>query len=120
MSFPISILLIQVACIVGSIEQIRIDENRNVTLMCEFRWENSSESDSQSDQVILWYKDENEVIGVNTVSNDPSKYSIIQINQRTYQMIIFRVQLESSGIYKCQNFTAKEENRFQLTVLGKY
>lgn len=126
MWFLISItLLLRVFDSSCSIEQIRIRENNNVTLTCQFRWENSvnienNESSLHSEQVILWYKDEFQVIAVNTISNDPNKYSIVQLNERTFQLIIFNVQLESSAIYKCQNFTVKEEHRFQLIVTGRF
>ena len=71
-----------------------------------------------SGNIILWYKDETQVIGVNSISNDPQKYLIHQENFHTYQLTIINAQLESSGLYKCQNFTAKEENLFQLNVMG--
>ena len=71
-----------------------------------------------SGNIILWYKDDTQVIGVNSISNDPQKHIIRQENFYTYQLIIINVQLESSGFYKCQNFTAKEENLFQLDVMG--
>ena len=54
-----------------------------------------------------------------SISNDPKKYLIHQENFFTYQLTLINVQLESSGLYKCQNFTAKEENRFQVNVMGK-
>ena len=73
-----------------------------------------------SGNIILWYKDDTQVIGVNSISNDPGKYLIHQENFHTYQLTIINVQLESSGLYKCQNFTAKEENLFQLNVMGMY
>jgi hypothetical protein len=73
-----------------------------------------------SGNIILWYKDDTQVIGVNSISNDPQKYLIHQENFHTYQLTIINVQLESSGSYKCQNFTAKEENLFQLNVIGMF
>ncbi len=73
-----------------------------------------------SGNIILWYKDDTQVIGVNSISNDPQKYLIHQENFHTYQLTIINVQLESSGLYKCQNFTAKEENLFQLNVMGMF
>ena len=73
---------------------------------------------SYSGNIILWYKDDTQVIGVNSISNDPQKYLIYQENFHTYQLTIINAQLESSGLYKCQNFTAKEENLFQLNVMG--
>ena len=73
---------------------------------------------SLSENIILWYKDDSQVIGVNSISNDPKKYYIYQENFHTYQLTLINVQLESSGVYKCQNFTAKEENRFQVNVMG--
>ncbi|UJR22794.1 hypothetical protein I4U23_025826 [Adineta vaga] len=72
---------------------------------------------NQSDNIILWYKDDTQVIGVNSISNNPKKYSINQVNINTYQLTIINIQLESAGLYKCQNFTAKEENHFQLNVI---
>lgn len=71
-----------------------------------------------SGNIILWYKDDTQVIGVNSISNDPQKYLIQQENFYTYVLTVFNVQLESTGLYKCQNFTAKEENLFQLNVMG--
>lgn len=73
---------------------------------------------SLSENIILWYKDDSQVIGVNSISNDPKKYFIYQESFHTYQLTLINVQLESSGVYKCQNFTAKEENRFQVNVMG--
>ncbi|CAF4138396.1 unnamed protein product, partial [Rotaria magnacalcarata] len=70
-----------------------------------------------SGNIILFYKDDTQVIGVHTTSNDPQKYLIRRDNFFTYQLTVLNVQLESSGLYKCQNFTAKEENLFQLNVM---
>jgi hypothetical protein len=118
------------------IQVIKVRENVNVTMTCRL---DSSKSVMIADQlssvpslssfnkffdnnfsgnIILWYKDDTQVIGVNSISNDPKKYLIQQENFHTFQLTIINVQLESSGLYKCQNFTAKEENRFQLNVMG--
>ncbi|CAF1352673.1 unnamed protein product [Adineta steineri] len=114
---------------------IKVRENVNVTMTCHlnikqnFEIKNPSFSmpsltsfnkifdNNFSGNIILWYKDDTQVIGVNSISNDPQKYLIYQENFYTYQLIIINVQLESSGLYKCQNFTAKEENLFQLNVM---
>ena len=120
----------------ASIQPTQVRENVNVTLTCRFDSKQASVSfdspaaaipslnklfdpSALSDNIILWYKDENQVIGVNSISNDPKKYLIHQENFYTYQLTLISVQLESSGLYKCQNFTAKEENRFQVNVMGK-
>jgi len=76
------------------------------------------ENNFSSENIILWYKDDTQVIGVNSISNNPKKYFLNQLNIYTYQLTIINVQLESSGLYRCQNFTAKEENHFQLHVIG--
>jgi hypothetical protein len=120
------------------IQVIKVRENVNVTMTCRL---DSSKSVMIADQlssvpslssfnkffdnnfsgnIILWYKDDTQVIGVNSISNDPKKYLIQQENFHTFQLTIINVQLESSGLYKCQNFTAKEENRFQLNVMGMF
>ncbi|CAF0814406.1 unnamed protein product [Adineta ricciae] len=114
---------------------IKVHENANVTMTCRLNMRQNSEArnslasvpslssfnkifdNNLSGNIILWYKDDTQVIGVNSISNDPQKYLIYQENYYTYQLILFNVRLESSGLYKCQNFTAKEENLFQLHVL---
>lgn len=132
----ILVILFRFETILGSlIQNIQVRENVNVTMTCHFNRNKSVFStksfesmpsslnqilhNSISDNIILWYKDDNQVIGVNSISNDPRKYVIHQEDFHTYQLTLINVQLESSGIYKCQNFTAKEENRFQLNVMGK-
>ncbi|CAF3492851.1 unnamed protein product [Rotaria socialis] len=118
-----------------SIERIKVRENVNVTMTCRF---NSGQhllttnyltsvpslasfnkifDNNYSGNIILFYKDDIQVIGVHTTSNDPQKYLIRRDNFFTYQLTVLNVQLESSGLYKCQNFTAKEENLFQLNVM---
>ena len=130
-----SILILSTTIDGSSIQNIQVRENVNVTMTCHFdRNKSMFSTDSLSsmpsslnqilhhpfsDNIILWYKDDSQVIGVNSISNDPRKYVIHQENFHTYQLTLINVQLESSGIYKCQNFTAKEENRFQLNVMGK-
>ncbi|CAF0721711.1 unnamed protein product [Rotaria sp. Silwood1] len=117
------------------IQRIKVRENVNVTMTCRLNtrenflttnYQSSIPSlssfnkifdNNYSGNIILWYKDDIHVIGVNSISNDPQKYIIHQENFYTYQLIILNVQLESSGLYKCQNFTAKEENLFQLNVM---
>ncbi len=59
------------------------------------------------------------MIGVNSISNNAKKFLLNQLTSHTYQLTILNIQLESAGLYKCQNFTAKEENHFQIHVLGK-
>jgi len=123
------VLLIQTT----PIQTIKVRENVNVTMTCQFNSRQNYETKSSipslssfnklfdnhfSGNIILWYKDDTQVIGVNSISNDPQKYLIQQENFHTYQLTIINVQLESSGLYKCQNFTAKEENLFQLNVMG--
>ena len=117
---------------------IKVRENVNVTMTCRLNMRQNSEArnslasvpslssfnkifdNNLSGNIILWYKDDTQVIGVNSISNDPQKYLIYQENYYTYQLILLNVQLESSGLYKCQNFTAKEENLFQLNVMGTF
>ena len=117
---------------------IKVRENVNVTMTCRLNMRQNSEArnslasapslssfnkifdNNLSGNIILWYKDDTQVIGVNSISNDPQKYLIYQENFYTYQLILLNVQLESSGLYKCQNFTAKEENLFQLNVMGTF
>jgi len=119
-----------------SVQTIKVRENVNVTMTCRLDTRQSLITTNYvpsirslsslnkifdnplSGNIILWYKDDTQVIGVNSISNDPQKYLIYQENFHTYQLTIINVQLESSGLYKCQNFTAKEENLFQLNVMG--
>ena len=121
-----------------SVQTIKVRENVNVTMTCRLDTRQSLITTNRfppipslsslnkmfdnplSGNIILWYKDDTQVIGVNSISNDPGKYLIHQENFHTYQLTIINVQLESSGLYKCQNFTAKEENLFQLNVMGMY
>ncbi len=124
-----------------SIQTIKVRENVNVTMTCRLDTRQNSNPTNHfsssssipslssfnkifdnpfSGNIILWYKDDTQVIGVNSISNDPQKYLIHQENFHTYQLTIINVQLESSGLYKCQNFTAKEENLFQLNVMGMF
>ncbi len=124
-----------------SIQTIKVRENVNVTMTCRLDTRQNSNPTNHfsssssipslssfnkifdnpfSGNIILWYKDDTQVIGVNSISNDPQKYLIHQENFHTYQLTIINVQLESSGSYKCQNFTAKEENLFQLNVMGMF
>ncbi|CAF1156523.1 unnamed protein product [Rotaria sordida] len=125
-------VLFNIPLIYSSIQIIKVRENVNVTIICDFNKIKSKLITNQysslsslntfidnnlSDNIILWYKDDIQVIGVNSISNDPKKYLINQLNIHTYQLTIMNVHLESSGLYKCQNFTAKEENRFQLNVI---
>ena len=118
------------------VQIIQVRENVNVTMTCRLDASQSVRTTDQrssqpslsalnkildhslSENIILWYKDDSQVIGVNSISNDPKKYYIYQENFHTYQLTLINVQLESSGMYKCQNFTAKEENRFQVNVMG--
>ena len=130
--FFLIVIFSRISLIASSIEQIQVRENVNVTITCQFETSKSLAPANprstfepaflsrSSEHIILWYKDETDVIGVNSISNDPKKYSIVQQNRHTYQLTIINAQLESSGVYKCQNFTAKEENRFQLNVIGKW
>ena len=139
MVLPIPLLLLLIVSVAPaspSVQLLQVRENVNVTMTCHFDSSQSSmmanELSSSSplasfelylgsqptENIILWYKDNTKVIGVNSISNDAKKYSITQLNLHTYQLTIINVQLESSGLYKCQNFTAKEENRFQLNVIG--
>jgi hypothetical protein len=113
---------------------IEVRESVNVTMTCQFdsratlsSWHsvpilpaiNTSVLSRSSDHIILWYKDEAQVIGVNSISNDPKKYQIEQLDRHAYRLTVLNVQLESAGNYKCQNFTAKDEKRFRLNVIGK-
>ncbi|CAF3212195.1 unnamed protein product [Rotaria sp. Silwood2] len=126
-------VLLNIPSIYSSIQIIKVRENVNVTIICDFNKIKSKLITNQysslsslntlidnnlSENIILWYKDDTQVIGVNSISNDPKKYFINQLNIHTYQLTIMNVHLESSGLYKCQNFTAKEENRFQLNVIA--
>lgn len=135
MSLYLLFVLINIRSIYSSIQIIKVRENENITITCEFNKIksksmanpipslpslNSYYDNSSFENIILWYKDDTQVIGVNSISNDPKKYSINQLNTNTYQLVILNVQLESSGLYKCQNFTAKEETRFQLNVMGMF
>ena len=108
MLFIIFYLCLYISPISSSIEILKARENVNVTLTCHL-----NSTASNSDNIILWYRNQTQVIGVNSVSNDPRKYFFNQSNQLT----IFNVQMESSGLYKCQSFTTKDEQHFQLNVL---
>ena len=111
---------LNISLISSSIQIIKVHENVNVTITCHFdRIKTKLISTNSSENIILWYKDDTQVIGVNSISNNPKKYILNQFNIHTYQLTILNVQLESSGLYKCQNFTAKEENHYQLNVIGK-
>jgi hypothetical protein len=128
------LLFLHISTIFSSIQIIQTRENVNVTITCHFNLTKSNiltnysssissfnqlfENDFSEKNIILWYKDDTQVIGVNLISNNLEKYFLNQLNIHTYQLTIINVQLESSGLYKCQNFTAKEENRFQLNVIG--
>ena len=123
-------ICLHIPLILSSIQIIKVRENVNITITCHFdspkpRSFSSSltsllAQNNQSDNIILWYKDDTQVIGVNSISNNPKKYLINQVNADTYQLTIINIQLESSGLYKCQNFTAKEENHFQVNVIGMF
>ncbi|CAF3452190.1 unnamed protein product [Rotaria socialis] len=125
-------VLLNITSIYSSTQIIRVRENVNVTITCDFNRIKSELATNQlssipslnklfdnnlSDNIILWYKDDSQVIGVTTISNEPNKYSVNEINTNTYELTIINVHLESSGVYKCQNFTSKEETRFQLNVM---
>jgi hypothetical protein len=128
--------IVQLIQTTSTIQTIKVRENINVTMTCRLDTRQSIITTNYlpsmpslsslnkifdnpfSGNIILWYKDDTQVIGVNSISNDPQKYLIHQENFHTYQLTIINVQLESSGLYKCQNFTAKEENLFQLNVMG--
>lgn len=126
-------VLLNIPSIYSSIQPIKVRENLNVTITCDFNkvksrlMTNSLSSISTlntplvnnlTDNIILWYKDDTQVIGVNSIPRDANKYYIDQLNTHTYQLTVLNVGLESSGLYKCQNFTAKEEISFQLNVIG--
>jgi len=116
-------LFLNITLISSSIQIIKVRENVNVTITCHFDSIKSKiqfSSNNLSSNIILWYKDDTQVIGVNSISNNPKKYFINQLNTQTYQLTIINVQLESAGLYKCQNFTAKEENHFQVNVIGMF
>ncbi len=125
MIFFLFFLFLNISSIFSSIQILKIRENVNVTITCHFNQTKSTFINQQflekkvSENIILWYKDETQVIGVNSISNNPKKYFLNQLYPHTYQLTIIDVQLESSGLYKCQNFTAKEENHFQVNVLGR-
>ena len=85
--------------------------NDNATLTCDLTLRNISHP------LPLWYKDEREVIGVNNLSNDPQKYILRQVNEHTFQLTLLHVRIESSGVYKCQNFISEEEKHFQVNLL---
>jgi hypothetical protein len=108
MLFIIFCLYLYISPISSSIEILKVRENVNVTLTCHLNL-----TKSNSENIILWYKNQTQVIGVNSLSNDPEKYLFHQSNQLT----IINIQIESSGLYKCQSFTTKEEQQFQLHVL---
>ncbi len=127
MFFYLLCLFLNITLISSSIQIIKVRENVNVTITCHFdsikskiQYSSLLSFNNLSSNIILWYKDDTQVIGVNSVSNNPKKYFINQLNTQTYQLTIINVQLESAGLYKCQNFTAKEENRFQLNVIGMF
>jgi hypothetical protein len=112
-------LLINISPIFSLIQILKVRENVNVTITCNLNQTKSKILFKSSlENIILWYKDDTQVIGVNSISNNPKKYFLNQIYIYTYQLTIINVQLESSGLYKCQNFQAKEENYFQLNVIG--
>jgi hypothetical protein len=113
-------VFLNISLISSSIQILKVPENVNVTITCHFdKIKSQLIPTNLSDNIILWYKDDTQVIGVNSISNNPKKYFLNQVNIHIYQLTIINVQLESSGLYKCQNFTAKEENHFQLNVIGK-
>ncbi len=109
MLFVLVYLFLHISSISSSIEILNVRENINVTITCHLNL-----TKSNLENIILWYKDQTQVIGVNSISNNPKNYLLNQSNQLT----IINVQLESSGLYKCQSFTTKEEHHFQLHVLG--
>lgn len=112
------LLLLRFLSVHSFVEMIKVRENVNITITCRLnlsKWK----IQQASENIILWYKDETQVIGVNSISNNPKKYLLDQVNFDTYQLIIFNVQLDSSGFYKCQSFIGKEEHHFQVHVLGK-
>ena len=110
--------LLHISPIFSAIETIQIRENVNVTINCHLNLTKNSIHQS-AEKIILWYKDETQVIGVNAISNNPTNYLLSRVNEQTYQLTIINVQLESAGLYKCQSFTAKEEQYFQIDVLGR-
>lgn len=126
MFFYLLCICLHIPSILSSIQIIKVRENVNITISCHFDSPKSRSlttilpQNNQSDNIILWYKDDTQVIGVNSISNNPKKYLINQVNVDTYQLTIINIQLESSGLYKCQNFTAKEENHFQVNVIGMF
>jgi hypothetical protein len=110
-------LCLNISSILSSVQILQVHENVNVTLTCQLNLTQSNvrrTRTNHSENIILWYKDDTQVIGVNSISNNPRKYFL-----RNFQLTIINVQFESAGVYKCQNFRAKEENHFQLHVLGK-
>lgn len=126
MFFYLLCICLHIPSILSSIQIIKVRENVNITITCHFNSPKSRSlttilsQNNQLDNIILWYKDDTQVIGVNSISNNPKKYLINQVNVDTYQLTIINIQLESSGLYKCQNFTAKEENHFQVNVIGMF
>lgn len=99
-------------------EMIDVRLNDNVTMLCQFPFAKTSFASNLSHPIILWYKDEREVIGVNNISNNPAKYRLQQIDRYTSQLILLHVQADASGIYKCQTFTSEDEQRFQVNLIG--
>lgn len=116
--FYLLLVLLRVLSVHSFVEMIKVRENVNITITCRLnlsKWQ----VQQTSENIILWYKDETQVIGVNSISNNPKKYLLDQVTFDTYQLIILNVQLDSSGFYKCQSFIGKEEHHFQVHVLGK-
>lgn len=116
--FYLLVLFLRFLSVDSSVEIFKVRENVNLTLTCHLNL-TKIPIRSMNENIILWYKDETQVIGVNSISNNPKNYLLHQVNSDTYQLIILNVQLQSSGLYKCQSFTGKEEHHYQVHVLGK-
>ena len=116
--FYLLLLLLRFLSVDSSMEVIKVRENINLTITCQLNFTKIPVR-SQAENIILWYKDESQVIGVNSISNNPKNYLLNQVNFDTFQLIILNVQLASSGLYKCQSFTGKEEHHYQVHVLGR-